>query len=229
MADVSRKDRMTKLILFTCCFSIFMVLFLPAILSLGIRFYPFGVQPGWNQVEDVEGYTTVTQEFISPDDKITGIALSLKNPSLRNKKDITLALVDENMIPIRTSTLNGSHIQDGAYIKFLFSPVMDSNGKKYNLVFSAPQANAEEALQVGTTDSKQSWVGKLMVGGIEKEDKGVAFVTLHKPLSIWTPFLNIYSGWLGRLVQDSGFVVFYLLIIFASIGYLIYGFNKTKE
>lgn len=218
-----------KIVFFTTFFIVFLVLILPGLVGLGIRFISSGPQPPLSTVQDIEGEIVVAQEFISPEDRLTGVALSLKNPNLQNKKDITLTLEDENYQPIRTSTLNGSHVQDGEYVKFLFNPVANSKDRKFVLSFSAPQANNLDDMQIFLTDQKQAWVSNLIVGKKVLPGKAVAFTTLHKPASLLGLWSDIYSGWLSRLFQDGVFAVVYLSTIVLMTAYLIFSVTRRSK
>jgi hypothetical protein len=217
-------------IILVSIFIIFVALFLPAFLSLGIRFVPYDIQPSLDRVETIAGYQIVSQEFISQSDRLMGFALSLKNPYLRNKKDIALKVYDNGQL-IRTSILNGGHIEDGQYVKFLFEPIDGSLNKPLRLTLSSADSNSNEALQVFYTANKQTWVGDLKLNEELVPGFAVSFVTLHQPASIFAPAIDIYSGWFNRLIADFSFFIFYLVFILIGLGFLVFNriSKKTRE
>ncbi len=190
---------MKKIIWITSIFILGMVFVLPAILALGIRVIPSDVQPSLNKTKDVYGLFTVTQEFTSLRPNMTSIGLSIKNPNLKNRKDVTLPLYNESGEIIRTSTLNGLNIDDGAFVKFTFDPITDSLNKKYSFTISAPFAGPEDLLALYCTDNKPSWIGQLIFDK-EKVAGGLSMVTFHKPLSKAEVIKEIYSNLFSRLL-----------------------------
>lgn len=210
---------------------ILLVFILPGLLSLGIRFEQFGHQPSLDRVENIDANNSISQDFISPQNRLTGIALSLKNPLFRNKKDIILTLYNFGNQPIRTATLNGAHIQDGGLVKFMFDPINDSEGKNYLYILSASQVDPKDSLQVFYTVNKQSWVNDVKFNGEDVTGYAVSFAPLYKQASTLALATNIYSGWFGRLMMDTVFLIAYLIILASLSGYLIYSSlgRKLKE
>lgn len=190
---------MKKIIWITSIFILGMVFVLPALLALGIRVIPAEVQPPLNKTKDVYGLFTVTQEFTSLRPNMTSIGMSIKNPNLKNRQDITLDLFDEGGQMIRTAKLNGLNIDDGAFVKFTFDPIPDSLNKKYSLTISAPSAGPEDLLALFYTDNKPSWIGRLK---FDKEEVvgGLSMVTFHKPVSKIEVIKEIYSNLFSRLL-----------------------------
>ncbi len=112
---------MKKLILFTTLFILFLVIIVPGVLALGVKLVPNGDQPGYNSDQrlSIYGERTVSQKFISDSTNLAAIGTSIRNPNLKNKKDIILNLYDGNEKLIRTSVLNGLAFQDGEFVMFL--------------------------------------------------------------------------------------------------------------
>lgn len=190
---------MKKIIWLTSLFVLFMVFLLPGVLALGIKTLPSGVQPPLEKTKDIYGLFTVSQEFVSLRPNLTSIAMSIKNPNLKNKKAVTLSLYDEDKNLIRTATLNGLNIDDGAFVKFTFDTIPDSLNKKYTFSLIAPEAGPEDLLSVFYTDKKPAWIGQLKFG---KEDVagGISLVTFHKPQSKMEVVKEIYSNLISRLL-----------------------------
>jgi len=193
---------MKKLIFLTTLIVLFLVFIAPAVLALGIKYLPGDLQPPLEGTRGVYWIFEVSQEFFSPMDNLTALGMSIKNPNLKNKKDITLLLYDENGNLVRKSVLNGQNIEDGAFVRFLFDPVKDSKNRHFKFVLSAPDAGAEDLLEVFYTQKKPSWIGKMVaIEGVEESeiDGGVSLVTLHKPESSLFVIKTIYRGWLAQI------------------------------
>jgi len=190
---------MKKMIWLTVITVLFSVFVLPGILALGIRYIPYDIQPPLERVKNIYGKYTISQEFTSQESQLTGIAMTIKNPNLKNKKDFYLDLYNDQGEMLREIKFNGANVEDGSYIKFLFDPIADSKGKKYNLVLSNSSGDEEEVLGVYYTLSKPAWVGQ-MAFGLEKQDGGISLVTFHKPQSKLGVIKAIYSSWLSRLL-----------------------------
>lgn len=183
----------------TTAFILFITLLLPAFLALGLSYIPYGVQPPLDKTKDVFGGNYIKQTFTSQRENLAGVSMTIKNPNLKNKKDIYLHLYDKDNKQIRESKLNGLNIEDGSYVKFLFDPITDSKNKEFSFILISPDSNEEEVLPIFYTERKPDWIGQMQ---FEKEDHpgGVSFVTLHVPGSKLETIGEIYSNWLGRLL-----------------------------
>lgn len=190
---------MKKIIWITSIFILGMVFVLPALLALGIRVIPADVQPPLNKTRDIYGLFTVTQEFTSLRPNMTSIGLSIKNPNLKNRKDVTLDLFDSEGRKIRSATLNGLNIDDGAFVKFTFDPITDSQNRKFTFTISAPFAGPEDLLAAYYADKKPSWIGQLK---FDKEEVGggLSMVTFHKSIGKIEVIKEIYSNLFSRLL-----------------------------
>lgn len=219
-----------KPVSFTTGFVVFLVFILPALLALGIRYIPYDIQPPLDNYEGIHRYQAISQSLVAQKNNLSGFALSLKNPLLRNKQDINLTLTDENNITIRNATLNGSYIQDGEYVKFIFAPITDSKDKSYTFILSAPNADKNESLAAFYTFNKPNWAGELRIGDRLEPNGSVSFVGLYKPATIFTPVIDIYSEWIRRFINDTLFFSFFVCLMLALTVYTIYtGVKKTKE
>lgn len=199
------------------------VLILPAILSFGIRYIPARSQPSLDKTEKIYSQNSISQSFLGKENNLTAIGLSIKNPNLINKQDILLSIYDENGILLKTSILNGSHIPDGDFVKFVFSPIVDSKNKKVTFTLSAANVDEVESLQLYYTTSG-------MEGEFKIKDKiasgSASFVDFYKPTTRLALITNIYTSWFGRLLSDAGFFVLYILLILGLSGYLFYSNSK---
>lgn len=187
------------MIWFTVLAVLFAVFVLPGILALGIRYIPYDIQPPLERVKNIYGKYTISQEFTSQEGQLTGIAMTIKNPNLKNKKDFFLDLYNDKGEMLREVKFNGANVEDGTYIKFLFDPIADSRGKKYLITLSNPSGDDEEVLGIYYTLNKPSWIGK-MVFGLEEQEGGISLVTFYKPQSKLGVIKTIYTSWLSRLL-----------------------------
>ncbi len=218
-----------KLVFFTVGFVMFLVFILPALLALGIRYIPYDIQPRLDNYEKVYRHQSISQNLTGQKDNLSGFALSLKNPLLRNKKNINLTLIDENKTVVRRALLNGSNIQDGEYVKFIFTPISDSKGKNYTFILSAPDVDDNEALAAFYTFNKPDWAGELRIEDRLEPNGSVSFVGLYKPDTIFTTSIDIYSEWLRRFISDALFFLFFVCLILGVAGYTIYiSIKETK-
>jgi hypothetical protein len=213
-----------RLAFVTTIFVLFLVLIFPAVLSFGISFIPCGTQPSLDAVEKVYDRFSVSQSFTSCRDNLSAIALTIKNPNLENKKDITMNL-SENGKLIRNATLSGKNIPDGEYVKFIFDTIPGSKNKEYSFSLTAPKAGKDDSLQVYYSDQKPDTSGKFTITRVEEAeemDGSISFVSLHKPTNRLALVVMIYSNWLTRFTSDRFFFVIYSLLILGLSGYYIY-------
>jgi hypothetical protein len=186
-----------KLIWITTSFVLFLLFVIPAVMASLIKMIPDGDQPGYGNAGRVSvyGLRTFTQEFISQKDNLIAIGTTIKNPNLKNKKDIIFNLYNDNNIVVRTTKLNGFNIGDGDFVKIVFDVIPDSKDKKYHFTISSPEANEEEIVELflvkpTSTILNYSYNEKTYEGGIP-------MVAFHKPESviknIETVFFNLSS------------------------------------
>lgn len=189
---------MKKLIIFTTSFIFFLVFILPFAAALFIKIIPANDQPGYFGKRSIYGALTVSQEFKSNDDNLTAIGTSLGNPNLKNQKEIVLTLFDSNGQVIRTSSLNGFSVGDGAFVKFVFEPILDSKDKKYIFTLASPGADPEQVINVFVSNSPSSWIGP---AGYGKEilTNGLPIVIYFKPASHLSVVRQILTSWLSRI------------------------------
>ncbi len=191
---------MTKLVWITTIAILFLVFVAPALFALPIDMLPANDQPGYsvNEKVSIYGKRMISQKFTSQADNLSAIGISLGNPNLKNKKPIILSLYEENNSFVRTSVLNGQNLEDGDFVKFVFSPISDSNGKKYTFTIVTPEAGAEEVIYVYHTKTIPDWMEwAKYTDVIELEvEGGLPFVTFHKPKSKLDVVKKVYSRFL---------------------------------
>ena len=191
---------MKKLIWFTTISILFLVFITPAILALGIKLIPEEDQPGYNSNQrlSIYGERTVSQKFISQDANLSAIGTSIRNPNLKNKKDIILTLTDVKMKVVRTSVINGQNVEDGNFIKFVFDPIPDSENTTYVFTLASPEAGPEETIEVFYTQSMPSWIVEYTYDR-NLYPGGLPAVLYFKPGSRLEVIKEIYSNWFSRL------------------------------
>ena len=238
---------MSRLILLSILIAGLAIL-LPAILSFGIRVIPGQVQPSMGMTERIYSTSVVTEVFSANRNNLSGIGVSLKNPNLQNKQDVVVSLFNDNSELLGQSTVNGASIPDGGFIKFIFEPIRNSEGKNFVFVLSSIWSHQSDATEVFYTNEPVKNPQKLLNGKapclsktsdlkiimvdlkvdqnctlllVENSQKAnVSYVTFYKasPLLI---IQEVYSGWWNRLYADKSFFVTYLLIIATLVGGLV--------
>jgi len=195
---------MKKLIWFTTIITLFLVFIMPAILALGIKLVPGDNQPGYNSDQrlSIYGIRGVTQKFISQNVNLSAIGTSIRNPNLKNKKDIILTLFNEKMEMVRTSVISGQNVEDGNFIKFVFEAIPDSINKTYIFTLTSPDAGPEETIEVFYTQSMPSWIEQYSYDKYSYAG-GLPIVLYFKPVNKITVIKNIYSDLFSRLLFQS--------------------------
>lgn len=192
---------MRKMIWLTTLLILFLVFVVPGILASTLKMIPAGDQPGYdsNQRLSIYGKRGVSQKFVSKEKNLTAVGTSIRNPNLKNKKEIIFNLYNEKEELVRTSLLSGLNIQDGDFVKFVFQSVPDSMNKIYSFTLLSPEAGPEETIEVFytsfPTDSvlEYTYDEKIYPGGLP-------IVTFHKPESKWEVVKKVYSSWLSRFL-----------------------------
>jgi len=187
------------------------LLSLPALLSLGIRYLPVNNQPPLGQTRKIYEDQAVRGGLTMPDDYFNGIGFSFKNPNLINKEEIVMQLSTENGDLVRTVVLSGRSVPDGGFVRFMFDPIAGSDGAFYVYELFSPSSGEGEALEVL----------------LSKDSDDVALVAYYKPSSIPSLIANIYASWIERFFADKTFAVFYLGLIVLGIGYVAFGKKET--
>lgn len=199
-------------IILTISFVIFSIIFVPAILVFGIRFIPSGIQPSLKTTQGIYKDIKLSQSFMSEEDNLSGIGVSIKNPQLINKKNIYIKLLDKNNNLLREVTLNGKNIADGEFVKITFDPIKDSKNRKFIWVTEAPDASKDDSLEIFLTDRKGEWSLEYKVND-EISDMSLSYVTLHKPDSKLQILKIILLGFSSNLKDDLPFLISYLTLL----------------
>lgn len=191
---------MKKMIWFTTISVLFMLFIMPGVMASTIKMTPAGDQPGYGPRRlSIYSKHELIQKFISKEKNLTAIGTTVKNPNLKNKKEVILDLYDSGHNLIRKSILNGFNIGDGDFVKFVFEPIMDSQNKEYIFILSSPNAGADEIVEVFLMDNPADGIIEYTFGE-ETHDGGIPLVTFHKPQSKWEVIRRVYSNWLSKLL-----------------------------
>lgn len=215
-----------KLIYFCVVSVFFIILVLPFILSLLLTDIPNNFQPALGETQLVYGELTLKQVFISQEDNLVGFGLSIKNPYLRNRKDLIVDVFSSNNVLLRTLKINGSSIPDGELIKLRFEPILGSKDQEFYLEISAPYATNEDSLEIFITRGLFDW-GKGLYVNDDLSEYNISFITLHRPPSSLINTFQIFSKWGSKLLADSIFAGFYLMSLIGVTVYLVS--NKLKH
>ncbi len=193
---------MKKMIWLTTAFVLFMVFVAPAILGLALDIIPAADQPGYNSDKRlaIYGKRGVTQKFVSKEKNLTAIGTSIRNPNLKNKKEVILNLYDANGVLIRTSVLNGQNLEDGGFVKFVFGAIPNSMEQKYSFTLLSPTASSEETIEVFYNDLPTDDILEFTYDEKVYEG-GIPLVTYHRPDSKFSVVNEIYSNLFSRLLQ----------------------------
>jgi hypothetical protein len=195
---------MKKLIWFTTVFVLSFLFVVPGLIALGVKLIPNGDQPGYdsNRRLSIYGTRSVSQKFVSDKNNLSAVGTSVRNPNLKNKKDIVFKLYDPENNLIRISTLNGQNVQDGDFTKFVFDPVIDSKDKTYIFNISSHESGPEETTEVFYGDAMPSWIVEYTYD--EKSYQGgIPIVLYTKPTSKFGVVKEIYTNWFSRLLHPG--------------------------
>ena len=201
-----------KIIIITLVFTLLLLVIIPLVLTLGIKYLPGGIQPSLGNTKRIYGDVRLSQSFISIKDNFAGIGTSIKNPNFANKEDLRIDIYDEKDQLIRTTSINGRNTADGNFMRITFPPIENSKGGKFTFSLSSTASTYENALEVFLTKDKTSWNMELKENG-QKENESISFITLHKVASPFEVLGIIISGWITRLISDTFFFIFYTTII----------------
>ncbi|MEK7472757.1 MAG: hypothetical protein AAB625_01830 [Patescibacteria group bacterium] len=191
---------MNKFNLFTIFTILFLLFVVPGLLASFIKMIPANDQPGYGSKGSVSiyGQRDFTQYFVSKNKNLVAIGTTIKNPNLKNKKDIIFNLYDDSDNLIRTTTLNGFNIGDGDFVKIVFENVVDSENKKYYFILSSPSAGDEETIGVFLTEPTDEILE--FIYDDETHLGGAPIVTYHKPDSRLEVIKVVYSNLFSKLL-----------------------------
>lgn len=193
---------MKKMIWLTTLSILFLIFIAPGILAFALDMAPAGDQPGYNSDKRlaIYGEREASQKFVSQESDLTAIGTSIRNPNLKNKKEIILNLYDQNRNLVRTSVLSGKVVPDGAFVKFVFAPIPDSKGVTYFFTISSPKADPEETVEVFYIETPTETILEFTYDE-EVYPGGFPLVTFHRPASKWEIVRNVYKSWISRILS----------------------------
>ena len=180
-----------------------LVFIVPAILAAGLKMIPVNNQPGYNPDLRLSIYKTreISQKFIAKSDNLVAIGTSIRNPNLKNKKDVIFNLYDDSGNLIRNSVLNGLNLEDGSFVKFVFPVIPDSLEKEYSFTISSPESGPEETIEVFIINEPESTSGITNYTYMgEVHSGGIPIAAFSQPKSKWSVIKDVYSNWLSRLL-----------------------------
>lgn len=196
---------------------LFSIIFLPAALLLAIKEFSFSDQPSLDATQRIFGETIVSQSFVSQDNNLSSLGMSIKNPNLQNREDIILTLF-EGGVEKRKVVVSGKNIGDGNFVKFRFTPIDDSKDKKYTFILSAPQTSEDKSLEVFYKGLPSINLNMLINNQPIAGD--VSFVSFYHPQNIFSLVGIVYKGWFNKLIADKLFFVTFLAVILILLGFL---------
>lgn len=217
---------MNKYVLFCISILLFALIVLPIFSTFAIKVIPGGVQPPLGNTVKIYDSFIFSQSFISPEDNLTGIGVSIKNPNFANRKKLNVNIYDDEDKRIREVLLNGQNIADGKFVKILFEPIVDSKGKKFTWSISSGESLFTDALEIFITDKQPSWSLDLKENDKEIPDS-FSYVTLHRPLSSTEVLTKVANGFIYKIQGDISFFFFFGLLLLGLVGALLRS-GKTK-
>lgn len=193
-------NRFSQITILIILFILFVV---PATLASLIKMTPANDQPGYGNMGtlSIYGKRDFTQFFVSKNKNLVAIGTTIKNPNLRNKKDISFSLYDMDDNIVRSTTLNGFNIGDGDFVKIVFEPIADSENKKYYFVLSSPDAKQDEIIELFITAQTSEILEYIY--DEEKHIGGAPIVTFHRPDSRLETIKLVYLNLLSKLWMND--------------------------
>lgn len=195
---------MSRQILLTIIIIILVICIIPLLLTFYIEEIPSGSQPSLDYTEKIYQTNVVTKEFRALDDRLSSIGVSIKNPNLANKQDLSFKLLDSNNQILRTVVRSGWTIEDGNFVIFSFDPITNSLNKQYKFVFESSESDLNNAFEVF----------------IDANSKEVSYVSFYHRANIFSVAIGIISGWFLKLYSDFYFFLFYIILISGALIYL---------
>jgi len=169
----------------------------PCLLAFGVRYTKGVEEESSGVVKSVYQNEVLSKSFKTDPRNLTGVGIGIKNPDLRNKKDIFLAVYTQDGSLIRESVVNGKVIPDGEFIKFMFNPIPATSGGEVRFVLSAPSASSSDALEIY----------------LARNNKEPAITPLYQVDSVPGLLISTYSGWAEKLLADRTFAAAYLVVL----------------
>ncbi|QLG69553.1 MAG: hypothetical protein CH104c_0321 [Candidatus Woesebacteria bacterium] len=215
-----------KILLFLLSFFLVLVFVSPIFMSLGLRYIPYSFQPPLFGSEKLFNEQSLSQEFISPQDNLTAIGVSIRNFNLQSKGDVILEVYSRGGL-IRRSVVSGSSIKDGDIVIFTFDKIPNSRSVSYVFKLSTLEVGKEKAYEVYTTNEPQDFAGSLYINDMPVE-KPISFLLYFAPKSRLSLVIDIYNSWFSRFYQDSSFFYFFVATLFLLTSLIIYFLRRER-
>lgn len=215
----------TKAIRVTVLTTLTLIIIIPVLLSIKISYLPDRLQPGLGATERIYKDVTLTQGFESKKNNLSGIGLSIKNPYFRNKNDLILSIKDTNGSLLRTMSINGANIEDGSFLILKFDSLNNSKNKNYSFELSAPGSENSDSLEVFYTKNLPAGDTPLELNG-KDNDMSLAYVAYYKQQNLFLSWIDIYTSVILRMFKDTGFFIFYLLLVIGLVFILSKNYSK---
>ena len=197
----------------------------------------------------VSAGNTLTQSFTVSKNNFTGIRVVVYNPKLGGAGSYLFSISDDQNVTVKELTVSESNMGWGEQFRFDFAPIHDSAGKSYALSIVSQQKdlkdvllitdmNTSKALNTGQkfTEEQIDLVEKnyiaLAYGANDYYKDGTASLN-STPLPGDLVFQTYYRtsapqfirdsliSFAGRMSQDSGFLIFYLLTLSLLIACIV--------
>lgn len=217
---------MNKLIFFTIGLVICLIFIFPLGLTFLIKNISSQIQPSLDSRFDIYDIQPLTQEVLITEDNFSGIALSIANPNLANKKDLEITVLSLDDQVLAQTKINGANIGDGAYPKILFTPILNSKNQTYKIKFLTPDTSVSEAklrqsLGLYLTYQKTSWLKQMSIAGEPEESRTVALITFTKPQNPFFLMSQVVLSLWQRFLADPIFSLFYFILILSLVSFLL--------
>lgn len=244
---ISKTTRTMKKEVLFYILAILIIVFLPGILSMGLKLIPGKIQPSLDITRKIYGKYVVAEPFLATRNNLSAIGTSIKNPNLKNIDDVVISIFDESGNFLQESVVNGRNIPDGDFIKFKFSPIKDSKNKMYTIILSSKSKDGINPVEIFYTNQypvsekisdnlivcEDELSGKMVISSIDKSDCKIvevinnngltlSFVDFYSNSNFFSVVFDIYSQMFNRLIADTTFFVIYSITILILIAWSSY-------
>ncbi|AKB37911.1 Glycosyltransferase [Methanosarcina siciliae C2J] len=175
-------------------------------------------------IGEIKEGSNVGQSFMSNEDKLCEIDVSLATYARTNTEEIIFHLKNQSGSgkDLVTIKINAKNVQDNSYYQFKFKPIENSKGKHYYFYLESPNSVPENAITVWYSQNDTYEEGTAYLNH-EKIDGDLKFRTLYEIHGH-----NILKNFYERILQDIPFFVFYLSSIFILL-FLIYRTQRHEN
>ncbi len=203
---------------------VIIIVIFPLGLIYSLETISFADQPGFSNKVALNKDSHIKQEVFIDRGNFSGVGMSIKNPNLKNKKEVILNVYDDKGQLVRTSLLSGYNIPDGSLVNYYFTPIAESQNNWYTIEISSPDTEQYVSLDIFITKKNVSWLGKLYVANDEYKEGKIALKTYFKPSNKLEIVNIVISDIYSRITRDKFFVLSYLFTILL----LVYLYKKEK-